>query len=106
MADFAAIIEDCFQAFDHAAREQYEKDGFKDCGTCGGMMLGYRGNTRFARALVATGRACRMGGKVYVGSALPVATQHAEVEIKAMQAFMETARSRGIEPAKWWTYVD
>lgn len=71
-------------------------------------MLGYRGNTAFAKALAATGRACVIDGKVYVGSRLPdgVATQGAHVEDAAMRAFRAVASAAGIEPSKTWTYVD
>lgn len=103
-----ALVASAFEAFDKAAREAFARDNFQDAGSCGGTMLGYRGNTAFAKALVATGRACSMDGKVYVGSRLPddVQTQGAHVEDAAMRAFRAVASAAGIEPSKTWTYVD
>lgn len=106
--DPSALLASCFEAFDAAAREAFARDGSVDCGSCGGTMLGYRGNTRFAKALAASGRSCSIDGKVYVASKLPegVNTQGAHVEDAAMRAFRLVASAAGIEPSKVWSYVD
>ena len=106
--DLPALVEACVAAHDAAARAQFIKDGSIDCGSCGGAMLGYRANTRFAKAILAAGKGYASDGKVFVTAHLPegVASQHAEVPIQGLRAFMATAEAHGFSAAKFWTYTD
>lgn len=108
MIQESEILALCLAAHDAAAWEQFRKDGSIDCGSCGGMMLGYRANTRFARAILAAGQGSKMGGQVYVKGVLPqgIRTQHAEVPIRGLYAFKAMAEANGIQAAKYWTYTD
>jgi hypothetical protein len=104
--DLSPIVADCLAAAKAAAEAQFVKDGSTDVGSCGGMMLLYRGNGRFAKALVAAGlgHAGDGGTSVLFSHGLP--TQHAEVDIQGLRAFEAKAREHGFEPSKAWTYVD
>jgi predicted GNAT superfamily acetyltransferase len=108
MANEREIIDLCLKAALEASRDQWRRDGFQDRGTCGGMMLGYRANTRFARAMVAAGVGYVSDGKVWLLHCIApeVRSQNMDVEIRAKRAFRDMARSHGIEPAKQWTYID
>jgi hypothetical protein len=94
--------------FDREARRQFEADGSVDRGTCGGVMLGYRANTRFAKAMVARGIGRKMGGRVYLTRRLPddVRTQHMTVDEKAHDAFAAVAAAAGHAAAEHRSYVD
>lgn len=102
------VLEACLAAHAAAALAQFEKDGSVDCGSCGGAMLGYRANTRFAKAILAGRHGYVSDGKVFLSVKLPegVATQHAEVPIQAARAFMAVAESHGFTASKFWTYTD
>lgn len=107
-ADMALLVELCVSAHDAAAWKQFRKDGSIDCGSCGGMMLGYRANTRFAKAIVAAGKGYVSSGTVYVSARLPegICTQHAEVQIQGLREFKAMAEAHGIQPSKSWTFTD
>lgn len=94
--------------FDVAARRQFAADGSQDVGTCGGVMLGYRGNTRFAKALVARGIGRKMDGTVYLTKGLPadVRTQNMYVGELAHRAFAMVAEAAGFLPTEHRSYVD
>lgn len=95
-------------SFDLAARRQFEADGSVDCGSCGGVMLGYRGNTRFAKAMIARGIGRQMGGTVYLTKRLPddVRTQHRTVDEKAHDAFAADAAAAGHKATEHRSYAD
>lgn len=108
------VIDLACAYFDIAARNQFLADGSKDGGECGGMMLGYRGNTKFARALLerrdenGARIAYKSGGRVYICKSLPsgVVTQHRKVQEKAHDAFAEVAAEAGYNPAEHRSYLD
>lgn len=102
------VIDLACSAFDAAARLQFEADGSQDVGSCGGVMLGYRSNTRFAKALVATGQGYASGGKTYIRRGLPegVRTQHRTVTEKAHAAFAAVAEVAGFLPTVNYSYAD
>lgn len=99
------LAEACFDA---AARRQFEADGSVDCGSCGGVMLGYRANTRIAKAIEARGIGHKMGGRVYLTKGLPegVRTQHRTVQEKAHTAFAAVIEAAGLKAAEHRSYVD
>ena len=94
--------------FDNAARAAFAADGSVDRGSCGGVMLGYRGNTRFAKALLARGVGHKMDGRVYVTRQLPegVATQHVAVDEAAHKAFAALCEAAGYHPSEHRSYID
>jgi hypothetical protein len=104
----AEVLKLALAAYDDAARAQYEREGSRDCGACGGAMVGYSGNTRFAKAMQAAGVGFRTDGKVYLHSRLPegVSTQSANVFQAGARAFRELAERWGHKPSKYWTYID
>lgn len=95
-------------AFDHAARRQFEADGSADIGDCGGVLLGWRGNTRFSRALLARGLGYKCGGRMMLRQSLPegVRTQHRAVYEKAHDAFAAVAAAAGFEAVEHRSYAD
>ena len=107
MISIEAIIAECFAAHDAAALAQWEKDGKQDCGSCGGYMLGYRANTKFAKALLAMGAGFK-SDQIYVAKRFPdeIRSQHDAIEIVAKRAFERKAAEYGIVPSKAWHYVD
>lgn len=107
-SDEDRVIDLACAYFDAAARRQFVADGSQDIGTCGGVMLGYRANTKFAKALIARGVAYKSGGRAYLRRSLPagVHTQHMTVDEKAHDAFAEVARVAGYAPAEHRSYVD
>jgi hypothetical protein len=70
-------------------------------------MLGYRANTKFAKALLAAGYGFK-SDQVYVAKRMPkgIRSQHDQIEIKAKRAFEAAASAHGINPSKAWSYVD
>lgn len=106
MTDLTQVIAECVQAYKDAALVQFVRDGSQDCGTCGGAMLAYRGNTKFAKALYVAGIGRKMDGGMYVSMRSGHPTQHAEVEIQGLRAFRAKAAEHGFESTKFWTYVD
>lgn len=90
------------------ARKSFEADGSTDIGDCGGVMLAYRGNTRFAKALVNRKVGHKMDGKVYVAVPLPqtVRTQHRKVQEDAYRAFAIVAEAAGFVAAVHYSYAD
>lgn len=107
MLNIEAILAECLAAHDAAALAQWEKDGKQDCGSCGGYMLGYRANSKFAKAIMAAGVGFK-SEQVYVAKRFPegIRSQHDAIEIKAKRAFEAKAREYGIAPSKAWSYVD
>jgi len=101
-------IDLAFAAFQSAAVEAFKASGSRDIGDCGGVMLGYRGNTRFAKALIARKIGRRMGGKVYVCLPLPsgVQTQFRRVQEQAYDAFVKAAQGGGFTPVEHYSYAD
>lgn len=94
--------------FDNAARAAFAADGSIDRGSCGSVMLGYRGNTRFAKALLARGVGLKMDGRVYVGRKHPegVATQHVAVDEAAYAAFAGVCAAAGYAASEHRSYID
>jgi hypothetical protein len=101
------ILAECVAAHDAAALAQWVKDGERDCGSCGGYMLGYRANTKFAKAILAAGLGYK-SEQVFVNPRLPapIRTQHDMVEESAKRAFKNKALEYGIAPSKAWSYAD
>lgn len=103
------ILATALESHNAAALAQWEKDGRQDCGSCGGIMVGYRGNSRLAKAMVAAGVGTNMGGTVFLSAPLPpeIRSQHAEISIAAGRAFRAAVMlAGGPEPSKIWTYTD
>lgn len=94
--------------FDNAARAAFAADGSIDRGSCGGVMLGYRGNTRFAKALQARGAGRKMDGRVYVGRKHPegVKTQNVAVDEAAYAAFASVCAAAGYAASEHRSYTD
>lgn len=103
------IIKEAVEAYAKAASDQWERDFKTDRGSCGGMMLGYRSNTKFAKALVESGYGMAMGPKTYItNKALPagIRSQHMEIEIQGCRAFRAVTEKHGVMPTEARTFVD
>jgi hypothetical protein len=101
------VLAECLAAHDAAALAQWQKAGEQDCGSCGGYMLGYRANSKFAKAMLAAGVGLKME-QVYLSRREPegIRSQHYLIEEKAKRAFQAKAAEHGIMAAKAWSYVD
>ena len=103
----AQVLDAALAAYDAAALAQFERDGRKDCGSCGGYMLGYKGNSKFAKLMVNRGVGHSLGrGRVYLAHRHRFPTQHMEVECAGARAFREVTEAAGIIPSEARSYVD
>lgn len=105
-AQIDQIIDAAKTAAMLAAQAQFEADGSRDRGSCGGAMLGYRGNTKFAKMMVERGVAYSGDGATFVMKQHGLPTQNADVDIAYARAFMQVADNAGIRASKYWTYTD
>lgn len=104
--DYRAILEAARKAGDKAAWAQFERDGKKDCGSCGGAMLALNRGSALYKAAAEMG----LAGDGYVRLRTPdgIRTQHMEVEVQQYRAFRQALVDAGCGGAvtKFWTYVD
>lgn len=104
------VLEAAAQASRDAAQAQWDRDGHKDCGSCGGAMMQLDSRTKIAKRAVELKLAYQSGKDIFVMAPEPegIASQHGAIPQAAMRAFRETLVERGYASAvkKFWTYVD
>lgn len=89
----------------------YERDGKRDCGSCGGAIMYLDKRSKLAKVAIAEGYAYD-GGDVSLNResymADGIRSQNADIPQDAMREFRRVLIANGYEKAikKFWTYVD
>ncbi len=89
--------------------EIWERDGKRDCGSCGSAIMYLDRRSKLARVALAEGYAYDGGDisvKRFVGEG--IASQNADIDQDSMRAFRQVLIDNGYEKAikKFWTYID
>lgn len=88
----------------------WEANGKRDCGSCGGVCMYLKSNTKLAKEAVAMGIAYNSGTQTVVNQMIAegIASQNEAIPQSAMAAFKAVLIANGFEKAisKYWTYVD
>lgn len=88
----------------------WEVNGKKDMGSCGGVCMYLKSNTKLAKEAVAMGIARKSGAETIVNQMIGegIMSQNEAIPQSAMAAFKAVLIANGFEKAisKYWTYVD
>lgn len=90
--------------------EIWERDGKRDCGSCGSCVTLLDARSKLAKVALAEGFAFTTGGDIYVNHfiAPEVRSQNADIDQDAGRAFKKVLEENGYGKAikKFWTYID
>lgn len=89
--------------------EIWERDGKRDCGSCGGAIMYLDRRSKLAKVALAEGYAYDGGDVTVTDYVAPgIASQNADIPQDALRAFKRVLEENGFGKAikKFWTYVD
>ena len=102
-----AIIAEAFAASTAAGLAQFERDGQRDRGSCGGYLLAIDGRSPVAKALLAAKRGYRSDpGVMVIFPDGDCPSQHAAIRIEAGKAARTVFEAHGVRVVEARAYVD
>lgn len=90
--------------------EIWERDGKRDCGSCGSAIMYLDARSKLAKVAIAEGYAHQSCGEISVNHCLGegIRSQNADIPQDSLRAFKKVLEENGYAKAikKFWTYVD
>lgn len=103
------VLAEARAASEAKSLEIWERDGKRDCGSCGSAIMYLDRRSKLAKIALAEGYAYD-GGDISVKHFLAdgVRSQNADIWQDSMRAFRQVLIDNGFEKAikKFWTYID